>query len=244
MRLLATVISVKEAVSIYKAVDLLDVKDPSKGSLGAPDVSIVREVKIAIGQAPLSVALGDLDEGTARLGLAMASVGADIIKIGLTDYDRKAAIDIFRSLKKDLPPKVGVVAAAYADAARHRFFSPFDLPSFAAEAGADGILVDTYEKSGRKLFDFLSPYELGSIVGQARALKLMTALAGSLGEDDIEEVAVCAPDYVGFRSAITIDGNRRGHGVDPRKVSLLSNRLTKARKNRNVTAQKGSGSYF
>lgn len=232
MRLLATVVSVEEAMRIAGSVDLLDVKDPSKGSLGAPDISKVRDIRIASGQTPLSVALGDLDSGTVELGLAMAVAGADIIKIGLADIRRAVAVKVFKDLKKYLPPKVGIVAAAYADAEYHRFFSPSGLPSLAAEAEADGILIDTCEKSGRGLFDFLSAYELASIISEARGLKLMTALAGSLGADDIEEVAVAAPDFVGFRSAITIKGNRNAHGVDPFKVSLLKNRLKKASENR------------
>ncbi len=217
---------------IAGAADLLDVKDPSKGSLGAPDVETVRDIKKAIGSAPLSVALGDLDGKTVELGLSMVAAGADIIKIGLADNSRQEAVDVFKALKKCLPPKARVVAAAYADAGYHRFFSPLGLPSFAVEAEADGILIDTFDKSGKKLFDFLSAYELASIMCEARDLKLMTALAGSLGVDDIEEVALAAPGFVGFRSAITISGNRNGHGVDPRKVSLLKDRLTKAGKNR------------
>ncbi|VAX15436.1 hypothetical protein MNBD_NITROSPINAE03-1406 [hydrothermal vent metagenome] len=233
MRLLATVVCVEEAMMLSGAVDLLDVKNPSKGSLGAPDIKTVRDIKKAVGSAtPLSVALGDLDGKTVGLGLSMASAGADIIKIGLADIRRAKAIDVFKTLKKNLPPKVRVVAAAYADAGYHRFFSPSGLPSFAVEAEADGILIDTFEKSGKKLFDFLSVYELASIISTARGLKLMTALAGSLGADDIEDAALAAPGFVGFRSAITISGNRSGHGVDPCKVSLLKDRLIKAGENR------------
>ncbi|VAX20233.1 hypothetical protein MNBD_NITROSPINAE03-1338 [hydrothermal vent metagenome] len=232
MRLLATVVCVEEAMMIAGAADLLDVKDPSKGSLGAPDIETVRDIKKAVGSAPLSVALGDLDNKTVELGLSMAAAGADIIKIGLADIRRAKAIGVFKTLKKYLPPKARIVAAAYADAGYHRFFSSLGLPSFAVEAGADGILIDTFEKSGRKLFDFLSAHKLASIMCEARGLKLMTALAGSLGVDDIEEVALAAPDFVGFRSAITISGNRNGHGVDPCKVSLLKDRLIKAGKNR------------
>ncbi|HEB71106.1 MAG TPA: hypothetical protein ENI77_00615 [Nitrospirae bacterium] len=228
MRLLATVICVEEAVKIVGYADLLDVKDPSKGSLGAPDIETVRDIKKAVGSAPLSVALGDLDSGTVELGLSMASAGADIIKIGLADNSRQEAVDVFKALKKRLPPKARVVAAAYADAGYHQFFSPLGLPSFAVEASADGILIDTFEKSGKKLFDFLSARELVSIISTARDLKLMTALAGSLDVDDIEDVALASPGFVGFRSAITISGNRNGRGVDLCKVSLLKDRLVKA----------------
>jgi len=233
MRFLATVVCVEEALMIVGAVDLLDVKDPSKGSLGAPSVKTVGDIKTAVGlSTPLSVALGDLDGGTVELGLSMAAAGADIIKIGLADTSRKAAIGVFKTLKKNLPPKVRIVAAAYADAEYHRFFPAFGLPSFAIEAKADGILIDTLEKSGRGLFDFLSAYELASIIQEARDLKLMTALAGSLDVGDIEEVAMAAPDFVGFRSAITVSGNRNGHGVDPVKISRLNDHLQKAGKNR------------
>ncbi len=232
MRLLATVLSASEASRIAGLVDLLDVKDPSNGALGAPDVETVRGIKGVIGSgSPLSVALGDCapDGGrTIELGRLMAAAGATIVKVGLADIDRSSAVKVLRKLKNTLPAEVRLVAAAYADAAGHGFFSPFDLPGLAKDAGADGILVDTCDKSGKNLFDFLSMDELNSIVSEARSFNLMTALAGSLCAEDIDELSVVAPDWVGFRSAITTNGNRGEPGVDPLKVMRLKDCLGRA----------------
>ncbi len=232
MRLLATVLSASEASRIAGLVDLLDVKDPSNGALGAPEVETVRGIKSVIGSgSPLSVALGDCspDGGrTIELGRSMAGAGATIVKIGLADIGRPLAVKVLRKLKNTLPAEVRLVAAAYADADQYGFFSPFDLPGLARDAGADGVLVDTCSKTGKNLFDFLPVDDLVSIISEAKGYKLMTALAGSLRAEDIDELSVVAPDWVGFRSAITTNGNRDEPGVDPGKVLRLKDCLGRA----------------
>lgn len=224
MRLLISVLSSHEARTIRGLADMTDVKEPSRGPLGAPDVSTVRAVRAAAGpEAAVSAALGDMDcrrPDTIERAVRLAKAGANLVKVGLTDHPEDRLLAALSALRVSTPPNVMVVAAAYADAPELKYLSPFKLPAIAAMAGVDGMLIDTYRKDGRKLTDFLSQTELASITAEARRLGLGVALAGSLTPDDLEVVAAAGPDWVGFRSAVTVNG-RTAQGIDPGKVEWI-----------------------
>lgn len=60
-RLLVSVVSAEEArAALAGGADIIDVKDPRAGALGAPSPRVLAEVVDAVGDAaPVSVALGD-----------------------------------------------------------------------------------------------------------------------------------------------------------------------------------------
>jgi len=228
MRLLASVVSAQEAVCIADIADLIDVKNPSIGALGAPDLSTVASVRSHISaDTPLSATVGDLDGlRTVDLARRMVQAGVNVVKTGLGDIKPPDAIMALIRLKKSLPQQTMVVAAAYADAGELGLFPVSALPHAARQAGIDGILVDTNTKDGRTLFDFIPPRIVLDHVEKGRHYGLMTALAGSLGIDEIETLAAISPDWAGFRTAITNDGKRGREGVSRRKTALLKSRLT------------------
>ncbi len=230
MRLLASVVSAREAVCIADIADLIDVKNPSIGALGAPELSTVTSVRSHINaDMLLSATVGDLDGlRTVDLAHQMVNAGVNVVKAGLGDITPPDAITALIRLKKSLPQQTMVVAAAYADAGELGLFPVSALPHTARQAGIDGILVDTNTKDGRTLFDFMAPRVLRAHVENGRGYGLMTALAGSLGADEIETLAAISPDWAGFRTAITNNGKRGKEGVSRRKTALLKSRLTTA----------------
>ena len=76
MKLLVSVIDADEArLAVAGGVDVVDVKNPAEGSLGAPAPGVIAQVRDVLpSDQPLSVALGDLPclPGTA----ALAAFGA------------------------------------------------------------------------------------------------------------------------------------------------------------------------
>ena len=64
MRLLVSVVSAAEArQALAGGADIIDVKDPGEGALGAPSPRVLSEVVQVVGGAvPVSVALGDLPD--------------------------------------------------------------------------------------------------------------------------------------------------------------------------------------
>ncbi len=88
MRLLVSVVDAAEArLAVAGGADIVDVKNPAEGSLGAPEPGTLTRVRDAVpADVPLSVAIGDLPSlpGTAALAaLGAARCGAAYVKVGL-----------------------------------------------------------------------------------------------------------------------------------------------------------------
>jgi len=231
MKILTTVVSGAEAKQVADLADLIDVKDPSKGSLGAPEQVTVHSIRTVIGsQCPLSVAMGDLDpentHAAVELGRLMAGAGATMLKIGLTSIQEEKAIEALSELKNALSDNVQVAVVAYADAENHGFLPPSALPRLAKTSGLYGIMIDTYSKlPDQSSLDYLSEEIIKEIFVEAKGLGLRTALAGGLDMEHMDEVARAAPDFVGFRSAITSEGEREKSGIDRAKINKLKMRI-------------------
>ena len=88
MRLLVSVVDAGEAREAAAAgADIVDVKNPAEGSLGAPSPAVIAAIRAAVPAAlPVSAAIGDMPNlpGTAALAaLGAAHSGAAFVKVGL-----------------------------------------------------------------------------------------------------------------------------------------------------------------
>jgi uncharacterized protein (UPF0264 family) len=209
--------------------DIVDVKNPAEGSLGAPSPAVIAGVRAAVPAAlPVSAAIGDMPDlpGTAALAaLGAARSGATFVKVGLwgvsTDDD---AVGLLRAVRAGVAgvPGVIVVAAAYADARRvaHGPLAPERLPRVAGAAGVEACMLDTAVKDGRGLLEWLAPDALRSLVADAHAAGLPVALAGALRPEDLPLVRDTGADIAGVRSAACGDGRRSGP-LDAARVRAL-----------------------
>jgi uncharacterized protein (UPF0264 family) len=225
--LLFSVINADEAVQIKAVADVVDVKDPSKGPLGAPDVRVVAAViKEVGGAAQVSASLGDADFnniiGHVQLAKAFVGEGVLIVKTAVSRLSPANAEYVIKKLRDTLPDRVKVVATAYADESSPELL--FDFAVTASSSGADGVLLDTAVKNGRSLFDHVDEDTLKGFVSASHTAGLFVALAGSLGVGDLARVACVNPDYAGFRSAIACNG-RGASGVDIEKALEIRRRL-------------------
>jgi uncharacterized protein (UPF0264 family) len=229
VRLLVSVTGAAEARAASEAgADVVDVKNPAEGSLGAPAPATIEAAREAVGgRAPISAAIGDMPDlpGTAALAaLGAARSGADYVKVGLRESPAPGqAVALLRAVREAVAGCRGVrvVAAAYADAERlpGAPLAPALLPRVAAEAGADVCLLDTGIKDGRGLFEWIGDVELGELVAEAHAAGLEAALAGALRESEMAAVRASGADIVGVRGAACRDG--RTGTLDPRLVRSL-----------------------
>ena len=230
MRLLVSVVDVGEARDAAAAgADIVDVKNPAEGSLGAPSPSVIDAVRAAVPtELPVSAAIGDMPNlpGTAALAaLGAARSGAAFVKVGLWGTSTETeAVEVLRAVRDAVAdvPRAVVVAAAYADARRvaHAPLAPQLLPRVARAAGVAVCLLDTAIKDGRGLLEWLSPDELSSLVADAHAEGLQVALAGALRADDLPVVRAAGADIAGVRSAACCGGRRSGP-LDPARVRDL-----------------------
>jgi uncharacterized protein (UPF0264 family) len=228
MRLLVSVVDAAEArLALAGGVDVVDVKNPAEGSLGAPAPAVIAQVRAAVpAEQPLSVAIGDLPSlpGTAALAaLGAARAGAAYVKVGLWGASTTAeAAAVLRSAREAVDGEAAVVAVAYADAARvpSRPLPPQDLVTAARDAGVSGCLLDTAVKDGRGLLAWLAPDALAEMVAEAHAAGLEMALAGELRAEDLPTVRATGADIAGVRSAACRDG-RRTAPLDPERIARL-----------------------
>ena len=227
MKLLVSVVDAGEARLAAEArADIVDVKNPAEGSLGAPSPAVIAAVRAAVPEAlPVSAAIGDMPNlpGTAALAaLGAAHSGAAFVKVGLWGVSTEAeAVALLRTVR-DAAPDAVVVAGAYADARRVASapLAPELLPRVARAAGVDVCLLDTAVKDGRGLLDWLAPEALTALVAEAHELGLAIALAGALRADDLPVVGATGADIVGVRSAACADDRRTG-SLDPTRVRAL-----------------------
>jgi uncharacterized protein (UPF0264 family) len=225
MRLLVSVVDAAEArVAAAAGADVIDVKDPSRGALGAAAPDVVRAVRDATpAHLPVSAALGDgpvTPAAAADLARASAASGAAFVKLGLRDTSLAAALASLRAVRAGLPEGVQLVVAGFADFARAGAPPPLELPALAAAVGADGCLLDTAVKDGRGLFHWLADGELLGFVEACRRHGLFSALAGSLTGGDLARLGPIGPDLVGVRGAACV-GDRVGGRVDAERVRAL-----------------------
>jgi len=206
MQLLVSPSSISEAKN-STAADIIDVKKPSEGSLGANFPWVIREIK-SFSQKPVSAAIGDFDfrPGCASLAAyGAACAGADYVKIGLAFEGREQAREVIhavvKAVKEQFPEKF-VVIAAYSDHERMHSISPFDMAPIAADCGADFAMVDTGIKDGRSTFAFMDEQVLRSFTRTNRELGLGTALAGSLKFEDIDALKRIDPEIIGVRGMV------------------------------------------
>jgi hypothetical protein len=227
MKLLVSVVDAGEARAAAAAgADIVDVKNPAEGSLGAPSPAVIAGVRAAVpAELPVSAAIGDMPDlpGTAALAaLGAARSGATFVKVGLWGVSTEDDAVVLLRAVRDAVPGTVVVAAAYADAGRveHAPLVPELLPRVARASGVGACLLDTAVKDGRGLLEWLSPDALATLVAEAHAAGLEVALAGALRADDLPVVRETGADIAGVRSAACGDGVRSAP-LDAARVRAL-----------------------
>lgn len=227
MRLLVSLRRADEvAAAVRGGADILDIKNPAEGALGAPVPEDILHIRaLAPPGLPVSVALGDAPMLPGTMALAAfgaASCGVEYVKVGLCGpRDAAQAVALLEAVchsARQAGSSARVIAAGYADAREFGAVEPRDLPRAAKAAGAHGCMLDTMAKDGRSLFDVLDWAGLEAFLGQCRGLGLECALAGSLRYGHMPRVRALGPDIVGLRSALC-GGDRADGRVDAAAVA-------------------------
>ena len=239
MKLLISPKNEAEAVEAAAGgADIIDVKNPDEGPLGASFPWIIRrirqvtpanvEVSCTVGEAP------NLPGSMALASLGAASIGVDYIKAGLFGLKTaEEAVFLMRNVTqaaKEYNPAIKVVVSGYADAARVGAVDPLQVPKIANEAKADLAMLDTAIKDGKNLFTFLTKPQLSRFVEEAHDYGLKAALAGSLQKQDLPEVYALGADIAGVRGAACTLSDRVNGQITREKVQELVEIVKRAEK--------------
>ena len=223
-RMLASVADAAEAEAVLQlGADVVDLKDPRRGALGAVPLDAARAAIAAIARrSETSAALGDppYDEDALLAGArALAAMGVDYLKLAV---DAPTLDRLGRSLS-GLARDVGVVGMMFAD----------EKPDFALLArlsalGFKGAMLDTRDKTRGRLIAHLDVVSLSQFCSECRALNLMSGLAGSLEAPDVPRLLLLGPDVLGFRGALCRAHDRKG-AIDPQAVALIRDLIPRER---------------
>lgn len=214
MKLLISVKNVEEArEAIEGGADIIDVKNPLEGSLGANFPWVISRVSGMSHESERlsSAAVGDVlfKPGSASLAALGAAVsGADYVKAGLMVGSKDEGVEVMKAVKNAVKSKityfgenVKVVAAGYADWERMLCVSVEDIPEIAMSSGADAVMIDTAIKDGKSLLDIINEDELRNFVEISHEHGLEVALCGSIRKENIPVIKRLGADIVGIRGA-------------------------------------------
>ena len=206
--MLASVSSIEEALLALSAgVDIIDLKQPALGALGALDIVTVKQIVAGIdGRCPVSATIGDLPtkpDPVFNAVKAMAETGVDYIKIGFFPGDDwQGTLNKLSILTGQSP---ALVAVLFADTQ-----PDFNIIRLLKESGFAGVMLDTRNKQNGSLTQLMAKMDIARFVTQAKAQQLLCGLAGSLRLEDIPGLMSYKADYLGFRGALCQGHNRVG----------------------------------
>jgi FolB domain-containing protein len=223
-RMLASVADAAEAeVVLQLGADIIDLKDPRRGALGAVALDAAREALAAAARRrETSAALGDppYDEhALLAAARAIAAMGVDYVKLAV---DGPTLDRLGVSLQR-LARDVGLVGMMFADVE-----PDFALLAKLAGLGFKGAMLDTGDKTRGRLIDHLDVVRLSEFCSRCRALRLMSGLAGSLEAPDVPRLLLVRPDVLGFRGALCRSHDRQST-IDPQAVALIRDLIPRER---------------
>lgn len=235
--LLVSVRNAAEAgIALSSGADVIDVKEPSNGSLGAAASSTIREIASMVGgRAGVTAAMGEL----AELELAHAegriepiAAGVALFKIGLSGCrERKDWSSswgaIVHEISRRSPSATAPVAVVYADWEAAGSPEPLDVFNAGVQIGCPALLIDTWSKTRGSLFDHWREDRLAKFVSDVRAKSLAIVLAGSLDGESFTRAAAMLPDLLAVRGA-ACDAGRDGV-VSAARIAALKRQIANFR---------------
>lgn len=222
-RLLVSVRSVEEAkAALAGGADLIDVKEPAHGSLGRASDSVIRDIlSFVASRQPVSAALGEVEDHPTPF----SDRGLMFAKCGLSGCsqspDWQWNLRRLASLQQQIDPACQLVPVAYADWKRASAPSPLEVCTLACESPFGAFLLDTWQKDGTSLLDWLSVDEIDHLCRVCRAAGRPIALAGSLGQTQIAALTSAEPDWFAVRGA-ACQGKDRSQVIDLEAVRGLT----------------------
>ncbi|MCO5064489.1 MAG: dihydroneopterin aldolase [Rhizobiaceae bacterium] len=216
-KMLASVTGPEEAaIALAAGADIIDMKDPTRGALGAVAPDTIRDtIKAVAGRRPVSAVCGDLPMQPEALRIAaddIAATGVSYLKVGFFPSSEARAC---AAALAALAQSTKIIAVLFADLA-----PDFSLLGHFADSGFHGVMVDTADKAKGRLLDHLPPEQVPGFVGRAKSLGLMCGLAGSLEPPDVPRLLPFAPDFLGFRGALCRAAARTGQ-IDLEAARLI-----------------------
>lgn len=238
-RLLVSIRGKKEAWAAVKGgAHIADVEFPAS-ALGTPYPLNILAVRNAVPKTvKVATNIGEEQSGRsnacqAALGVALA--GADIVKLGFARMSLGEAKEfgptVVRTVKRWFPKKQ-CIPALFADERFAKWYvDPIKQgPELAAHMKADGLLVDTFDKTlGMGLMDYYTLADIRRFVKKCHNRNLEAWLAGSIAKEELLQLWEARVDVICIRGAACKKGTGPGRfgAVDSELVRELVNTIPK-----------------
>ena len=234
-RLLVSVRSSEEAfAAIEGGADILDVKEPTRGSLGMANIEIVAGIARQVDETraqhiPLSVALGEVIDWRERDDVPALPESVTFAKLGLSHLARSGGwrdewLRVRERFDQRHPTHLEWVAVAYADAEQAASPPIHDILEAAVATNCSGLLIDTFTKNGLTLTDCCDATSLCELAERCHSVGLFLALAGRLSHESLPELSRVPADVLAIRSAACEDADRTAR-VSTRAVATFRNAM-------------------
>lgn len=225
--LLISVTTISEAqIALQCGADIIDLKDPAEGALGALPLGLINEITAFVHAQPepkkmVSATIGDLPmqpELLLERVLELSTAKADIIKIGFFAVEDSSVADYqacLDALHAVCASGLKLVAVLFAEQPY-----PPGLIADIAKAGFYGVMVDTAEKNGNTFLDYMTFDEAKAIVSEANEQRIIFGIAGSLALQHVNIAKAIEADYIGFRGGVC-ESSQRKAALVPEKISAI-----------------------
>ncbi|MBN1853577.1 MAG: hypothetical protein JW829_12670 [Pirellulales bacterium] len=225
-RLLVSVRNAQEADTAVRAgAEWIDVKEPLRGPLGCADETIIENVVDAVdSRTPVSAALGELTQNTVERASRIARIpGLALVKIGLAGVLKIPGWEerwfrVIDAVRED----AAIAAVAYADW-QTASAPPPETVARLARHRCDAFLVDTFDKAGPSLPEWIAPAELERLLAIAHDGGMITVVAGRLTLESSASILPLGPDFIAVRGAVCSHG--RNASLSWELVQALTRRL-------------------
>lgn len=222
-QLLISVTDVNEAqIALAHGADLIDLKDPHQGALGALPVHTIQEVVNFVGanrtsqQQYTSATVGDLPmqaDLIAQQVLKIANTKVDFVKIGF--FESEDYQPCLAALQLIVQQGVKLIAVLFAE-----MQYPEQLIDDIKAAGFYGLMLDTAQKNGGTFMDYYTHEQMALFASRVKNNAMAFGLAGSLNIQHLEKVRAYHPTYIGFRGGVSVS-NQRKLNLDAVKIKAI-----------------------
>jgi len=222
-QLLISVTDINEAkIALAHGADLIDLKDPHQGALGALPINTIQDVVSFVSinrtgpQQYTSATVGDLPMQADLISQQVSNIAntkVDFVKIGFFESeDYQPCLD---ALKQITQHGVKLIAVLFAE-----MQYPTHLIDDIKAAGFYGVMLDTAQKNGGTFMDYYTHEQMALFATRVKNHAMAFGLAGSLNIQHIEKISAYSPTYIGFRGGVSVS-NQRKLSLDASKIKAI-----------------------
>ena len=214
-KVLGSIKNLDEAKTLLdSAIDIIDLKDPSKGALNLQNqrwklitLEFINKKKLT------SSTVGDLPNDESIITDTVQDISetnVDFIKIGVYGKNYIQTLCKIRSSKK-------LIAVFFAD----KFLPDQSNLEILKKSGFSGVMIDTCDKMLGNLFDHISLLEIEKFLSNTKKINLISGIAGSIKSEHLDRILELNPTYIGFRGALCEDNQLRGSSISKHNVESI-----------------------